>query len=209
LRLAEDKNPPGFSGFAFIGIDGNSDGKLDLFVGVNNAGSTAQVGIWRAGSGANTSPFTTSLQNPASVSYAETSLNYGWTPINATIDPTSMSYDVDNGGNTDQFLSFVIPFADLVSMFSSNGIAGVNENSIFSYVAATATQENSLNQDINGVNGGVNSTMTWQQLGALTQPTTATGLTVPEPSTVALAILGAATSCFLRRSPRRTASPPK
>ncbi|MEO6035606.1 MAG: hypothetical protein ABIQ35_10155, partial [Verrucomicrobiota bacterium] len=42
LRLAEDKNPPGFSGFAFIGIDGNSDGKLDLFVGVNNAGSTAQ-----------------------------------------------------------------------------------------------------------------------------------------------------------------------
>jgi hypothetical protein len=192
LRLAEEQNPPGYSGAAFIGVDGNNDGRLDIFLGVNNSGSTAQIGLWRAGTGANTSPSTTTIQSPASISYVETSVNYSWTPVNATIDPTTMSYDIDNGGRTDHFLTFVVPFADLVAMFATNGIAGINENSVFTYVAATATQDNSLNQDLNGVNGGVNSASTWQQLGALTTPLTATGTTVPEPSTWALIALGGA-----------------
>jgi hypothetical protein len=198
LRLAEEQNPPGYSGAAFIGVDGNNDGRLDIFLGVNNSGSTAQIGMWRAGTGANTSPSTTTIQSPASISYAETSVNYSWTPVNATIDPTTMSYDIDGGARTDHFLTFVVPFADLVAMFATNGIAGINENSVFTYVAATATQDNSLNQDLNGVNGGVNSASTWQQLGALTTPLTATGGAVPEPSTWALIALGGA-ALFLSR----------
>jgi hypothetical protein len=198
LRLAEEQNPPGYSGAAFIGVDGNNDGRLDIFLGVNNSGSTAQIGMWRAGTGANTSPSTTTIQSPASISYAETSVNYSWTPVTATIDPTTMSYDIDGGARTDHFLTFVVPFADLVAMFATNGIAGINENSVFTYVAATATQDNSLNQDLNGVNGGVNSASTWQQLGALTTPLTATGGTVPEPSTWALIALGGA-ALFLSR----------
>jgi hypothetical protein len=200
LRVAEEQNPPGFSGAAFVGIDGNADGKLDVFVGVNNSGSTAQVGFWRAGNGLNTSPSTTTIQSPASVSYAETSLNYSWTPVTATIDPTTLTYDVDSGGRTDHFLSFVVPFADLVSILSAAGVPNVNENTIFSYVAATATQDNSLNQDLNGVNGGVNSSQTWQQLGAITAPVAANGVTpVPEPSTYALLLVGGALMLFVKR----------
>jgi hypothetical protein len=189
LRLAEEQNPPGFSGAAFIGIDGNSDGRLDVFVGVNNSGSIAQVGLWRAGTGLNISPSTTTLQSPAQVAYAETSLNYGWTLVNGTTDPATATFDVDNGGRTDRFLSLVVPFADLVTFFSGAGIPNVNENTTFAYVAATATQDNSLNQDLNGVSGGVNSSTTWQQLGAMTQPVSANGA-VPEPSTYVLLLVG-------------------
>jgi hypothetical protein len=203
LRIAEEQNPPGFSGAAFIGLDGNGDSKLDLFVGVNNSGSTAEVGIWRAGNGLNISPSTTSIQSPASLSYSETTVNYSWTPLSFAIDPLASTYDVDVGGKTDHFLSFVVPFGDLAAMFGSIGIFGINENSVFSYVAATATQDNSLNQDLNGVDGGVNSSSTWAQLGALTQPFTASGAVVPEPSPYALMLLGGSLLYFFRRGPRR------
>jgi hypothetical protein len=51
-----------------------------------------------------------------------------------------------------------------------------------SMVAATFTQPNSLNQDINGINGGINASTTWQSLGAFTQTYALTSITpVPEP----------------------------
>jgi hypothetical protein len=202
LRLAEQQNPPGYSGAAFIGLDGNADGKLDVFVGVNNSGSTAQIGLWRAGTGANISPSTTTIESPATVSYAETAVNYSWTPVTATIDPTTLTYDVDNGGSADQFLTFVVPFADLSAMFGNVGVSNVNENSIFSYVAATATPDHSLNQDLNGVNAGVNSSMTWEQLGAISQPFTANGTAVPEPSVYALLVTAGALAFFFARRKR-------
>lgn len=34
-------------------------------------------------------------------------------------------------------------------------------------MVATSTQGNSLNMDLNGVSGGVNSSLTWSSLGAL------------------------------------------
>ena len=45
------------------------------------------------------------------------------------------------------------------------------------YVMGTATQANSFNQDLNGVNGGVNSSLTWADLGAITTPLNVTGTT--------------------------------
>ena len=38
------------------------------------------------------------------------------------------------------------------------------------YVMGTASQANAFNQDLNGVNGGVNSSLTWAELGAITLP---------------------------------------
>ncbi|HMP82532.1 MAG TPA: PEP-CTERM sorting domain-containing protein [Verrucomicrobiota bacterium] len=192
LRLAEEKNPVGYNGAAFIGMDGNGDGALDIFVGVNNSGSSDMVGIWAAGTGANISPSTTTIANSAFRSYGQGTTNYGWTVVNATSDPLALTFDVDNGGAADRFLSFVVPFADVVAAMNSVGIFGFNENSLLSYVAATATQANSLNQDLNGVNGGVNSSATWASLGALTLPYSASGAPalVPEPSMVSLLLLG-------------------
>jgi len=52
FRLNEDKSPLGYKGVAYIGIDLNADGALDVFAGVNNSGSAAVIGLWWAGSSA-------------------------------------------------------------------------------------------------------------------------------------------------------------
>ena len=61
----------------------------------------------------------------------------------------------------------------------------VNQNTQFSYVVATSTQTNSLNQDIGGVNNKTfNPALTYIQLGAISPPITGTGVVAPEPGTV-------------------------
>jgi hypothetical protein len=149
------------------------------------------VGIWRAGTGANVSPSTTTIVTPPMFSYALSSANYSWAPVNAAIDPSAQTFDVDNGGRTDRFLSFVVPFADLVSGMATVGVGNFNQDTIVTYVAATATQANSLNQDVNGVNGGVNSSSTWEALGAFSTPHSSSLTQVPEPASLMLITLAA------------------
>lgn len=191
LRVGADANPPGFKGAAFVGLDADLNGSLDLFVGVNNQGKSDQVGIWNPGTGLNTSPKTTSIVSPALMSYTETSLNYGFTAVTAVNNPGATSFDLNGDGNTDQFLTFYVPFADIASKLALAGIT-FTANSPMQLVAATATQDNSLNQDLNGVTGGINSTLSWTQLGAFSQIYSPTGIApVPEPSTLSLCIIAA------------------
>jgi hypothetical protein len=172
LRLGADANPAGFQYAAFVGIITNrASGKIDLFIGVNNSGQANQVGIWAPGSGLNVSPSTTTIVSPALVSYAPTASNYHFTAVTSTMDPTATNFDIDGGGQNDFFLTFSIPFSDIVAQLAARGITGITEESSFSYVIATSTQGNSLNQDLNGVTGGVNSSQTWAQLGGLSDPT--------------------------------------
>jgi hypothetical protein len=184
VRLGEDSNPSGFKTALFVGLDANADGKLDLFLGVNNSGSANTVGIWDPGTGANVSPSTTSMVATPLVSYTPTASNYYWNPVTTTNDPSvGTALDLDNGGlpaGNDYFLGFAIPFSDIVAQLAAVGIT-FDQNSTLTYVIATATQANSLNQDLNGVAGSINSSLTWSQLGVLTDPMTVTGLAaVPE-----------------------------
>jgi hypothetical protein len=172
IRLGADASPAGFKTALFVGIITNSSvGKIDLFLGVNNSGNADTVGIWNAGTGLNVSPSTTTIVSPALVSYGITSTNYNWTPVNATNDPTATSFDIDGGGGTDYFLSFSIPFSDIVAQLAAKGITGIDQNSTFSYVIATSTQGNALNQDLNGVGASYNTSSTWATLGVLSDPT--------------------------------------
>jgi hypothetical protein len=181
IRLGADTNPSGFKTALFVGIDANSDGKIDLFLGVNNSGSADTIGIWNPGTGANVSPSTTSMVATPLVSYTPTASNYYWEAVTAVNDPSvGGATDIDGGGQNDFFLGFAVPFSDVVAQLALLGIA-FDENSTLTYVIATATQANSLNQDLNGVAGSVNSSLTWSQLGVLSNPMTASGLAaVPE-----------------------------
>lgn len=171
IRVGEDSSPAGFKSAAFVGIITNrASGKIDLFIGVNNAGQANSIGIFGAGVGANVSPSTTSISN-AVVSYTETATNYSWMAADSTSDPTGTNFDIDNGGQPDYFLTFSVPFSDIVAQLAALGITGITEDSTFSYVIATSTQGNALNQDINGVTGNVNSSATWSSLGALADAT--------------------------------------
>ena len=189
IRLGADVNPTGFKTAAFVGIITNAaSGKIDLFVGVNNSGNADQVGIYGPGAGLNTSPSTTSITS-AIISYTPTATNYNWSPVNTTIDPTvGPATDIDGGGQNDYFLTLSVPFSDIVAQLAARGITGITEDSTFSYVIATSTQGNSLNQDLNGVLGSVNSSSSWASLGALSDPTSPVSA-VPEVNPAFLVVL--------------------
>jgi len=184
LRVGADSSPAGFKTAMFVGIDANHDGAIDLFVGVNNSGAADTVGIWNPGAGLNVSPNTTTIVSTPLVSYTPTASNYHWTAVNTTIDPTvGTATDIDGGGQNDQFLTFSVPFNDVVTQLGNRGVTGVTQNSTFSYVIATATQANSLNQDINGVGKTFDPAATWSSLGVISNDLSASGVPVPEFST--------------------------
>jgi hypothetical protein len=207
IRLGADDAPAGFKSALFVGIDANGDGALDLFIGVNNSGSSNMIGIWSPGSGANISPNTTTIVSAPLVSYTITALNYNWTAVNSTIDPTvGGAIDINGDGKNDFFLTFTVPFADVVAQLNAKGIT-VNQNSTFSYVIATATQANSLNQDLSGVGASYDPNATWSTLGVLSDPLTGGGIPVPEPSAAmgsALVIAAAVAHRGFRRKARRS-----
>src|SRR5438067_11219009 len=193
VRLGADVNPAGFKTALFVGIDANHDGAIDLFVGVNNSGSADTVGIWNPGAGLNVSPNVTTIVSKPLVSYTPTAANYNSTAVNTTIDPTvGTATDIDGGGQNDQFLTFSVPFNDIVTQLGNRGITGVNQNSTFSYIIASATQANSLNQDINGVGKTFDPAATWSSLGVIADDLSASGVPVPEPGTTlgVISVLG-------------------
>jgi hypothetical protein len=199
-RLGADVNPAGFKTAVFVGIDANADGAIDLFIGVNNSGSSNTIGIWNPGNGANTSPNTTTIVSVPLISYGQIATNYNWVPVSITNDPTiGTATDIDGGGQNDHFLTFAVPFDDIVTQLSVRGINGVTENSVFRYVMATATQANSLNQDLNGVGQNYDGSLTWSQLGALADPLSVSGVPVPENASL-WAVIGVALVAIVTRS---------
>jgi hypothetical protein len=208
LRLAAEKNPPGYSHIAFVGLDANLDGRLDLFLGVNNQGSVNEIGIWAPTSGTNlnVSPNTLSIDPTPLFSYTEAATNYSWMVVTSANDPAGPSYNIDGASGadeTDRFLSFVLPMSDVVAAMATVGITGFSTNSSINYVVGTSTQINSINQDLNGVDGGINSTTGWLSLGALSGTYVPTGAAVPEPQTVALLALAGLALAARRLRARR------
>ncbi|HEX9813770.1 MAG TPA: PEP-CTERM sorting domain-containing protein [Myxococcota bacterium] len=202
VRLGEDKPPAGFTAFFGVGMDANTDGVIDLFLAVDNSpsGGGNKIAIFSPGAGANTSPSTTSIITTPLVSYAENNPlydNYDFSPV-TTIDPLETNTDLDSGGKVDYYLTFVVPFDDIVAQLGILGIT-FDENSTVQYVFGTSTQTNALNQDLAGPTGGTTSTLTWEQLGAISLEYTASGSPVPEPSTALLLGMGLMSLAAARR----------
>lgn len=185
LGAAGGNSTPVFDRNLFVGLDGDGNGSLDLYVGVHNQGSMDELAIYGPGSDSNTSPNTTSITGPL-FTFAQSPSNYDYSVVD-TADT-----DLDGDGETDYFLSFAMPFQSVVDwMLTESGVA-IDQNSSLSYVMATATQDNSFNQDINGLPKDFDSSSTWTTLGALSTPSTpisASISAVPEPSLAGLMAL--------------------
>ena len=187
FRVAEDASPLGFKGAAFVGLDADLDGDLDLFLGVNNQGSSDFVGLWNPGASLNNAPANTSVANPPLRSYSITASIYDFSPVSAATDPVAISYDLDGGGRTDRFLSFLVPLADVSIALAARGISDFTANSPLQLMAATGSQGNNFNGDLNGIVGGNSSGVSWSQLGGFTRTYSFDSVTpIPEPNSAFL-----------------------
>lgn len=194
-----NSNNIAFGRNCWVGVDADLDGDLDAFLGLNMQGSAFTLGIYAPGSGSNTSPSTTSISSTASVSYAITSSNYNYRPVNYLTDGgTTNDLTTNTSGDVDYYVSFMVAFADVVAFLNSKSIS-ITDQTPIRYVVASSTQNNSLNQDLGGVNGGINSTSTWTQIGGFTPTVNATGTMIPEPGPHLLAVAGILATCLIRR----------
>ena len=180
LRIG-DETKSTHSAYGFFGVDANNDGVLDVFFSTG----AGNIAIWAAGGDTNTSPSTTSLVNIGEITYAESAANYNFATVSATNDPDwDGNNDINSDANTDVFISFSIPVADLDSFLG--GLASpitFTQATQLRFVSLTATQTNSLNSDFNGVDkSSVDDwSLTFAQLGILSDPVDSTGIVDTTP----------------------------
>jgi hypothetical protein len=199
-----NSNNPSYTSVVWIGIDANTDGKLDVMLGANFQGSNSQLEIRAPGAGANVSPSTTTISNATYKTYAidniedATPANFSYRAVNFLTDGGDTNDVTQNTtGDPDYYLSFMVPFADIVTYLGTLSTPiNIIDTTPLRFVVATSTQVNSLNQDIGGLNGGVSSDIRWDAPGGgLSTPYTP----VPEPSSSVLLLGALAGGCFVRR----------
>jgi hypothetical protein len=174
---------------ALVGIDADLDGSIDMYVVLDNTGQDS-ITLYTVGTDTNTSPNTTDTV-ATSYTYTETALNYDWSAVSVVncSECTALDLDLDVDGNNDYFLSFAVPFDDIVAVLAMDGITGVTPSTQISYVIGTSVTPNAYNQDLGGVNGDPPTPATlWSDMDALSVPA---GINpVPEPGTAMLLSFG-------------------
>ena len=150
FRIDGAKKTNEFSKYVFVGMDLTGDGVLDIFAEAGND----SIALRDAGTGANDGPSTTSIARTETFQYTSISgTNFAWEAVTSSNDSAGTSTDVDGDAGNDFFVSFLIPFADLVAAANLLGIdANYNDTKSISYIGMTATQDNSLNGDFTGLN---------------------------------------------------------
>jgi hypothetical protein len=189
FRVQLDKvgNKTEYTGNFRIGLEIEGDDDVDLFLGPKLGGNANNQGIMfqLPGSDLNDAPNTTSLGNNTDrIAFTSDNYNYKVNPN----DP------VDFNGTPDAILTFALSFADLNAYISANWSSIYNgggtvpaapvlsSSSVFRFIAFTATQSNSINQDLFGVNG-IGSTR-FTDGGGFSAPTFGDGSSaIPEPAT--------------------------
>jgi hypothetical protein len=173
VRLAGGDNGGDFSGVMLVGIDANSDGKLDLFLSADGRNNGRAVKIFSPGNGANTSPSTTSISAPANQKvYPFGSSNYSVVAVSSVSDPIpNLNTNLNGDAKGDIFVSFAVSFEDVRTEMQRISSVTITAQSPLRYVVITLTQNNAINGDISGLNGGVNSSVTYTQLGLFSSTT--------------------------------------
>jgi hypothetical protein len=194
FRMAADTQAVGYNGYMWIGIDANADGAIDLFLGANKQGSTAENVLRNPGTGANNSPNTTTISNtninPSP--YTHNANNYDWSAVGAS-NYSGSTLDVDADGNVDYFMSMAFPLQDVVNTLNTIGTGrptaiAITEATILRFVVASSQQGNSINQDYLGGDIALSSTAPFPTSDP--KSLTSVAITIPEPGPLALMLVG-------------------
>jgi hypothetical protein len=199
-----------------FGMDANGDGKIDLFFGIDfNNNSPPTIGFQTPGTGSNSSPSTTSIGNnftptfdsgDVTVSSAlltlSNSLTFNYQQVNSTNTPGFTNFQGatnDSPAGADAYMTFAVPFLWLAEAVQDASGLTITPSSWVRFIAFTATQNNSINQDLFGSNG-ITATRFDAPGGGFSEFTNAYGTPVPEPSTYgAILMAGGLAVLGLRR----------
>jgi len=111
--------------------------------------------------------------------------NFSYQLVSGTNTTLGTSTGLGPDGTTDAILSWVVPYADFVSAVNSTAVMGTgfgfNSNSSFSVVVVTSNTQNTVNQDVLGLDGIV-STVSFSYSAPMT-----TSYPIPEASTATMA----------------------
>ncbi len=156
FRFRQESSSDAGGIFYLLGVDGTGNGALDFFVGVDidNKG-VATVDFYEAGNGGNYSPSTTSFSKYS-------------TPTTYEVDVSAASDgdDIDGDGNVDGIISFKLDGTSFVNFANgAGGLTGYTINDQVNFMLLTATQTNSINGDIGGVDGN-SSKISYADMGA-------------------------------------------
>lgn len=200
-----------------VGFDGNYDGVVDLFLGPSLQNNQYGLVFQGTGTGLNVSPSTTTLTTafyPAAAgvgsALAFTSSNFSNIELTAanlaTYYPGWVMQNGKTAGDNDALISFALPVAHVNQALAQLGAGfSISAETYMRWIAFTATQNNSINQDVYGLPKITNSNgvgdVTWSSFLPFMN---GSGQPVPEPAAYGGVLgLGLVGLALLRRRPRR------
>jgi hypothetical protein len=182
-----------FTGNLRLGVDGNMDGKVDLYFGISTGqGQVPQI-VFQNPTGtaadANTSSSTSALGNSyGTIATTATNYNYMQAP-----DGSNYYTNKPAQGNPDMWLTFALPFSTFASVLGAQTGTTIDwDYTYLAFVAFSSTQGNAVNQDVYGIprisstnpsTGAQWGDLAYNQGGGFTEYTSASGRPVPEPAT--------------------------
>ncbi len=157
-----------FKNFTFIGVDSDVNGSIDFFLGVYNpSGNNGRLGIYRSEPGlANTGPSSTGISGKPLMAFQ---------PVRDSNFSITDATDSSFNGTNDYFISYQFNISDINSALSGTGYS-FSASTPFRFITGTASQDNSFNQDISGMDeSGWSSRNTWNGIGVFSDVKTADG----------------------------------
>lgn len=182
-----------FTGNLRLGVDGNMDGKVDLYFGISTGQGQVPTIVFQNPTGtapdANTSPNTSSLGTVyGSIATNTTNFSYMQAPDGSQYYTNKVAQP-----NPDMWLTFALPFSTFASVLGTQTRTTIDWNfSYLAYVAFSSTQGNAVNQDVYGIpkitstnptTGAQWGDLAYNQGGGFTEYRSGSGRPVPEPAT--------------------------
>ena len=185
FRFRFNATAASWTGNVRLGVDGNNDGRVDLYFGVSSgAGQNPSIDFQNptgTALNANTSPNTSALGN----NYSTIAVNANDFSYFAAPDGSNYYTNKPAAGNADQWLTFAVPFSTFATNLGARTGTTINYDTTYlAFVAFTSTQGNAVNQDVYGI--GAISTFggtRYDQGGGFTTYESGSGRPIPEPAT--------------------------
>ncbi len=182
-----------FTGNIRLGVDGNMDGKVDLYFGISTGQGQTPAIVFQNPTGtapdANTSPNTSALGTVyGSIATNTTNFSYIQAPDGSQYHTNKVAQP-----NPDMWLTFALPFSTFASVLGTQTGTTIDWNFTYlAYVAFSSTQGNAVNQDVYGIpkitstnptTGAQWGDLAYNQGGGFTEYRSGSGRPVPEPAT--------------------------